>query len=541
MVHVDAVTLRIGALVLLGAIEWSALLLRYSVGHLASSPEWWIRGVGRLYELPPILFVVGVAVALFGGERLLAVWREMRPEISARRRWPMWLALHFGALAVTVVLAEQVLRPGFDASAPSAVWSVLGLLVSGSAAAVLWVAAVVHRAVLASAWRRVGVSVLVVVVLATLGMSFADQLSRWLWEPLGRSTLWVMGIVLAPIVEPVVFTPSQLFVDIPGLRVHIAPECTGFEGILLMAAFLAGYLWTFRAEFRWPRALWLFPLGIAVIWLTNALRLAALVVIAHEISGDVATEGFHAIGGVFAFCLVALWIAWWSRRSPWFAIAPRVDATLLRGNETAAMLLPFLVGIAAAMATGAFAHGADPFLFVRVALPVVVLVVYRSHYRELLVRPTVAAVAVGLVVFVGWVIVVESSLDPGAHAASRDQLATLPESSRIGWLVLRAMATIAVVPLAEELAFRGYLMRRLVDADFRSVPIANVGAVPLVVSSIAFGLVHEHVVAGIAAGLAYGIACRLRGGLVDAVVAHATTNGALVVYAVSTDRYALWW
>jgi CAAX prenyl protease-like protein len=89
-----------------------------------------------------------------------------------------------------------------------------------------------------------------------------------------------------------------------------------------------------------------------------------------------------------------------------------------------------------------------------------------------------------------------------------------------------------VVPLVEELAFRGYLARRLTAADFASVPLDRVTWPALLAAAAVFGLMHHDVVAGAAVGVLYGVAARHRGQLGDAVTAHAVTNALLAAMAL---------
>jgi CAAX prenyl protease-like protein len=104
----------------------------------------------------------------------------------------------------------------------------------------------------------------------------------------------------------------------------------------------------------------------------------------------------------------------------------------------------------------------------------------------------------------------------------------------------RAVSAILLVPIVEELAFRGFLARRICAAAFERVDAAALPWRGIVISSVAFGILHHRPLAGIAAGLAYGIIYRRRGVLGDAVVAHAATNAALVLVAWYTGRWDLW-
>ena len=68
-------------------------------------------------------------------------------------------------------------------------------------------------------------------------------------------------------------------------------------------------------------------------------------------------------------------------------------------------------------------------------------------------------------------------------------------------VALRLIGAVITVPIAEELAFRGFLLRRLAGPDFESVPWRNISWMPLVISSLAFGILHgERWLAGAIAG-----------------------------------------
>ena len=111
---------------------------------------------------------------------------------------------------------------------------------------------------------------------------------------------------------------------------------------------------------------------------------------------------------------------------------------------------------------------------------------------------------------------------------------------RIFWLTARVLAASVTVPIAEELAFRGYLMRRLVAADFESVDPRRYTWFSLAASSIVFGAMHgSSWFAGSAAGLVYGGLYARSGRIGDPVVAHATTNILLAVCVLAFRPVAL--
>jgi CAAX prenyl protease-like protein len=99
---------------------------------------------------------------------------------------------------------------------------------------------------------------------------------------------------------------------------------------------------------------------------------------------------------------------------------------------------------------------------------------------------------------------------------------------------------VIVVPLVEEMAFRGYLLRRLAGLNLEEAGAIRFTWVSFLVSSIAFGLLHARLIAGILAGMAYAFAFYRRGKLGDAVAAHATTNALIALSVLIAGMWSLW-
>jgi CAAX prenyl protease-like protein len=149
-------------------------------------------------------------------------------------------------------------------------------------------------------------------------------------------------------------------------------------------------------------------------------------------------------------------------------------------------------------------------------------------------------VAAGGVVFAAW-IAMDSWSGPQAPADFAGELAAVPTLVRLGWLAFRVAAAILTVPIAEELAFRGCLARRLAASDFESVRFQELQFLPILVSSVLFGALHGgQWIAGTLAGAVYALVLRRSGRIGDAVVAHATTNALLAAWVMTRGAWHLW-
>jgi CAAX prenyl protease-like protein len=214
------------------------------------------------------------------------------------------------------------------------------------------------------------------------------------------------------------------------------------------------------------------------------------------------------------------------------------------GSPVAAYLVPFLAILAASFVAKS-ASGAFEWLYpLRFVAAVVVLWYFRAEYRKLSWRIGWQGPVTGLVVFAIWMTPTLWGLWHGSAAGLSSlgvALAGLSPAGRLTWIAFRVVAAVITVPIAEELAFRGFLARRMVAAEFERVPFSGLTAMAIGVSSVAFGLMHgASWVVGILAGLAYAGVAKWRGRLGDAVVAHATTNLLLAVWVLARGDWAQW-
>jgi CAAX prenyl protease-like protein len=102
------------------------------------------------------------------------------------------------------------------------------------------------------------------------------------------------------------------------------------------------------------------------------------------------------------------------------------------------------------------------------------------------------------------------------------------------------LGSVVTVPIAEELAFRGYLARRLVTADFERLSLRHFSWLAFIGSSVLFGAMHSRLIAGTLTGALYFLCFRRRGELADSILAHAITNGLIAAYVVTTGNWVLW-
>jgi CAAX prenyl protease-like protein len=122
---------------------------------------------------------------------------------------------------------------------------------------------------------------------------------------------------------------------------------------------------------------------------------------------------------------------------------------------------------------------------------------------------------------------------------------TLFESSPfLYWtsLLARFARLVIVVPVLEELFWRGFLMRFLIKEDFTNVPIGAFQWRSFFIVAVAFMLVHQAAdwPAALLCGIAYNLVAVRTGSLSACILAHAITNLGLGIYIMSTRQWGFW-
>lgn len=450
------------------------------------------------------------------------------------------LAAHLLAMAAFAAVSWALYGDHFAATPAAlaiAFWLIAGI------AAIIFAALALLPASLWTQLLRVTGSLWAAALLVVAAACVIGNYARALWQPATQLTYALVKLFLTPFVASIVSDPASMLLGTPKFVVIIAPECSGFEGVGLILAFTACWLWFFRHECRFPRAFLLIPAGVAAIYLLNAVRIAALILIGNAGAPNIAVGGFHSQAGWIAFNVVALGLSFAATRLPWLMNAPAA-AHVAQAPDTQSSatpwLLPFVSILAVGMLTTAVSADMEWLYPLRFIAAAAVLWAFRAGYRSLDWSFTWFGPAIGVLVFVLWMAVDYFIKSPHTDAMPM-ALAAAPATQRISWIAFRALAAIVTVPIAEELAFRGYLIRRIVSADFEALPMTTFTWISLGVSSLAFGMLHGHLwFAGSLAGLIYAWAMLRRGRIGEAVIAHATTNALIAASVLFFHRWHLW-
>jgi len=528
-------------------LELIMLTARYEAPPLlADDGSWpiWLFHFSK--EIWPVCLWMFGSSLLIVSPRLAAIFNNLRMQSNDYRCWD-WLVLHVLVFAVFASITALIFAMPINPARLSAPWFAAWFVMAG-ATLLLWLLAVApgrfwlqlirHEYAALLMGALLGLSAwMLIAILSRYETSLLGQ--REFWNSLATPTLRLVHSLLAWFYTDLVYRPDIFLLGTDTFQVEITYACSGIEGISLITLFLAIYIWLFRSELRFPQVFWLFPLGITVIWLANAVRIAMLIAIGSSFSPEIALRGFHAQAGWIVFTLIAISAIAISNRMRFFAVIKPESSVAEAGKSLAtALLAPLLVLMAASMLTSASSSGFDVLYPVRVVAIALALYYFRKSYKGLGWKWTWHAPVIGTAVFVIWILL-EPDVDSSKTALSQG-VAELTNGTAAVWLIFRVLGSVIMVPLAEELAFRGYLIRKLIAKDFENVALGQFSWLSFVLTSVLFGLLHERWLAGTLAGMGYALALYHRKQLGDAVVAHMTTNALIAIFVLAQARWSLW-
>jgi exosortase E/protease (VPEID-CTERM system) len=519
----DSLPARWAFAIALVAAEYLILAIKF---ELAAAPG---REFVRIAHL-------AAPVAMGGGTAAWLLYRATVPTVHPSRL-PAWrplpgLAANALAFCVTMMVGAHVLATGrVTDSAKFATWMACATLTAlcaiATAAPLSWT-----RRFVAERWRG---------ALLALGVGLAAWwvagTTEKLWSVLSSSTLLVVARALRLSGGNVQVVPSEQVIGLDGFLVEIAPMCSGVDGIGLVVLFQALWLAMARSRIRVRRALVLLPLGAVMAWGANVLRITALIALGASGRPELALGAFHSKFGWFLFCGLALGFVAVSERVPYFQTDRATRGPDVGAPQNATpYVAPLMASLGTALVTSlVVAGGVDRWYGLRIGTGALMLLAMYRHLPRPRLSWSTIPVLLGGVVAVIWVQLSDGDPRPVAHAVR-----ALGPSERALWIITRVAGSCLLIPVIEELAFRGFLLRWLVALDFERVSARSWTWTAVLASSAAFGALHRNWLLGMVAGLAFAFAYLRRGRLHDAVLAHAVANLGIAVAVLLHGRWDLW-
>lgn len=168
---------------------------------------------------------------------------------------------------------------------------------------------------------------------------------------------------------------------------------------------------------------------------------------------------------------------------------------------------------------------------------------FRREYDFFRLRRAVLAVLVGVVAFLIW-ISPQQFFGFSGRTLGFNPTSIFGIQSPLYWptVILRFLRLVVVVPFVEEIFWRGFLLRFLVNENFERVPFGTFSWPSFAIVSLGFGFSHSSPdwIAGVLTGMFYnGVAYRTKS-LSSCILTHAITNLLLGLWIMKTQQWGFW-
>jgi CAAX prenyl protease-like protein len=222
----------------------------------------------------------------------------------------------------------------------------------------------------------------------------------------------------------------------------------------------------------------------------------------------------------------------------------------VRDRSVVAYVLPFALYLGLTQLPSLFPDAYYPPVYSAVVVVVGLVTGYFLWSRPLL-RPhrrVGLAVAVGLVGIALWIglcqldfaALLPTWLRPGNRRAYNPFEALDNPVAAWAFVAVRLVGMALLVPVVEELFWRGFLARWLLDADWQARPVGQFTLQSFLIVTLLFTLAHPEWLAAAVYGVLLNAYLAWKKDLWGCVVAHGVSNLVLGVYILAAEDWKLW-
>jgi hypothetical protein len=188
----------------------------------------------------------------------------------------------------------------------------------------------------------------------------------------------------------------------------------------------------------------------------------------------------------------------------------------------------------------------------KIAIVAAALWAFRRHYPPFSTAGFPLAVVAGGAGFVVWIALdwlqsvipgfqpLIDSIMTGGRAGFDPYSGDRSAAARASFVMIRLFGLVLIVPVLEEVFWRGFLARYLIADDFWNVAQGKFTRMSFLIVTVAFASVHPEVLAALAWGALINWLYRKTANLWACVMMHAVTNGLLGAYILATGNWRLW-
>jgi len=346
-----------------------------------------------------------------------------------------------------------------------------------------------------------------------------------------ESIFWFLNLFF----DHVIYNYEHLIIGTDSFEITLRFGCSGIQGINL---FLICGLIFYLIEKKYlkvsaKKIYWLFLIGIAISFVGNIIRIATLITIGSLGYYNWALGSFHSNVGTFLFfTLTILFFGLINHRYSDSPIYPSFKSFIF-ANPVSPFILPFISLLVVTLFFKALTPSWDIWYPMKVLLMTWILFKFKEDYKQLIkINFSVLPCLLGILIFMIWIYL--------PHPETITNSDNVFSTYKIAWVGFKIVGSCILIPIIEELAFRGFLLRFFINIDFFNVQIGTYRAFSFLATSFIFGFLHQHFWGGLIAGAILNLSIYLKKSLFDAILCHAIANGSIALFAIILGHWEFW-
>ncbi|OQY18440.1 MAG: CAAX prenyl protease-related protein [Desulfobacteraceae bacterium 4572_35.1] len=173
------------------------------------------------------------------------------------------------------------------------------------------------------------------------------------------------------------------------------------------------------------------------------------------------------------------------------------------------------------------------------------LLLLTRHYLEINLsdltrwRHTALSLISGIIIFVLW-INMDWSFATQGELTGFDPEWIADSKIRSAMITARLVGAVLVVPIMEEIFWRSFLLRYIINHKFSKVAIGRFTWFSFIATTVLFGLEHHYVLAGMMAGAIFNLLLYKTRSIAQCILSHAVANLALGLYVLQSGQWQFW-
>lgn len=335
------------------------------------------------------------------------------------------------------------------------------------------------------------------------------------------------------------FNLDTLMIGTHKFNVFLGFGCSGIQGVNIIILLTSAYYLLERKNLTIKLTTFIFfvSLGVCISLILNSLRIALLISIGAVGYEEWAIGSFHSYSGILILTFLVITFCFFINNS--FSknqFKVKLYSTL-SNNIAAPYITPLLTLLSLSLLFSLFTISWDWTYPIKVIILSFLLLKFRKFYLNIInFNFSIYPILIGIFAAFLWLKI------PSLAGNEQHQHSFLQSQNFIfiTWITFKVIGSCILVPIIEEIAFRGFLLRFLIHKEFNKIHIGTFSLKSLIISSIIFGFLHQHLVGGFITSILFSIALYKKKSLFDAILAHSVTNIIIAYMVIFENNWSLW-